>query len=199
MLHLCASFSINNQTKLFMKKMFIGCALLAAALSSSAQEKQNVIKVNLFSPIVKTGSFFFERAISEKSSAQIGIGFTAFNRDEIKLNGIFITPEYRFYLSESEAAPVGFYVGPYLRYQNLKIETTDSEPADKATLSTFGGGVVVGRQWIFSDIVALDIFLGPNYNSGKVKVTSGSNVEDEIPGAINGFGVRAGVTLGIAF
>ncbi len=181
-----------------MKKIVIGFAFLAAAVSGNAQGKQNVIKVNLISPIVKSGSFFYERALSEKSSAQIGVGFTAYNRDAVKINGVFFTPEYRFYLSESEAAPVGFYVGPYLRYQNLKIESTESEPVDKATLSTIGGGVVVGRQWIFSDVVSLDIFLGPNYNSGKVKVTSGSEVED-IPGSINGFGVRTGITLGLAF
>jgi hypothetical protein len=49
-----------------------------------------------------------------------------------------------------------------------------------------------------SDIVTLDIFLGPNYNSGKVKVTDGSGDVD-VPGNFEGFGLRFGVTLGIAF
>jgi hypothetical protein len=184
-----------------MKKLFAVMVMFAAAVSANAQDgKQNAFKANLFSPIVKTGSFFYERALNEKSSAQLGFGFTAYNRDNVKVSGIFITPEYRFYLSNE--ALNGFYVGPYVRYQNLKVEdkTDDgsgSTETSKATLSTFGGGVVVGRQWMFGDIVTLDIFAGPNYNSGKVKVTSGDDVD--VPGTFEGFGVRFGVTLGIAF
>jgi len=180
-----------------MKKVLFACAMLAVAFSSQAQEKQNVIKVNLFSPIVKSGSFFFERVVSPKSSAQLGVGFTAYNQDDVKIKGIFLTPEYRFYLTETMSAPTGFYVGPFLRYQNLKIEDVSSGSTDKATLSTFGGGLVVGRQWIFSNVIALDVFAGPSYNSGNVKITSGSDVD--VPGAFNGFGARVGVTLGVAF
>lgn len=180
-----------------MKKALLACALFAGVISANAQ-KQNVFKVNIFSPIAKSGSFFYERALTAKSSAQIGVGFTAYSKDNVKLTGLFITPEYRFYLSESHEAPAGFYVGPFLRYQNLKIEDKAAGSTEEATLSTFGGGVVVGRQWIFSDIVSLDIFAGPSYNTGKVKYKDGSG-STEIPGPIEGFGARVGVTLGIAF
>jgi len=179
-----------------MKKALLACAMFVGALSANAQ-KQNVFKVNLFSPIVKSGSFFYERAINAKSSVQMGVGFTSYKKDDIKLSGIFLTPEYRFYLSSTNEAPSGFYVGPYLRYQNLKIEDKEAG-GGKATLTTFGGGLSVGRQWIFSDVISLDIFAGPNYNSGKVKVTSGNVDEDELP-LIKGFGARVGVTLGVAF
>lgn len=183
-----------------MRKISLLLALFAVGFAANAQEgssKSNAFKVNLFSPIVKTGSFFYERKLNEKSSAQLGFGFTAYNRDNVKVSGIFLTPEYRFYLSNE--ALNGFYVGPYVRYQNLKVEDKTSDPAnpDKATLSTFGGGIVVGREWLFSDIITLDIFAGPNYNSGKVKVTSGSDVD--VPGTFEGFGARFGVTLGVAF
>jgi hypothetical protein len=179
-----------------MKKFLFSVAFLALASVAFAQDgPQNIIKVNIISPILKTGSFFFEHALNEKSSFQLGVGFTAFKQEEedVKISGIFITPEYRMYLSASKTAPAGFYVGPYLRYQNLKIE----DEFDKATLSTFGGGVVAGHQWIFRDRFSLDLFLGPNYNSGNVKVTSGS--EPDVPTTFKGFGIRTGVTFGIAF
>jgi hypothetical protein len=184
-----------------MKKILAIVILLAGAFTVNAQSgssKMNNFKINLFSPIVKTGSFFYERKLNEKSSAQLGFGFTAYNRNDVKINGIFITPEYRFYLSNEKEAMEGFYVGPYLRYQNLKIEDiTDPNYPDKATLSTFGGGVVIGHQWIFSNVISLDIFGGPNYNSGTVKVTSGN--DPNVPGTFKGFGARFGITLGIVF
>jgi hypothetical protein len=183
-------------------KKFLFALSLFSVLSAFAQDgstKSNVFKVNIFSPIVKTGSFFYERKLNEKSTAQLGVGFTAYNRSGIKITGIFFTPEYRFYLSNDKEAPQGFYIGPYIRYQNLKIEDTSVDPStpDKATLSTFGGGISIGHQWIFSDIISLDIFIGPNYNTGTVKVTSGG--DPDVPANFKGFGVRFGTTLGIAF
>ena len=177
-----------------MKKILLVCAIVAGAFAANAQEKSNAFKANIFSPIAKTGSFFYERKLNEKSSAQLGVGFTAYNKNDVKISGLFFTPEYRFYLSGE--AMNGFYAGPFVRYQSLKIE--DKVAADKATLTTFGGGVVVGRQWLFGNIVTLDIFAGPSYNTGEVKYDDGSG-NTEIPGGFNGFGVRAGLTLGIAF
>jgi hypothetical protein len=177
-----------------MKKILCACALVAVTFAANAQEKSNAIKANIFSPIAKTGSFFYERKLNEKSSAQLGVGFTAYNKNDVGINGMFFTPEYRFYLSGESMN--GFYAGPFVRYQNLKI--TDKTQNDKATLTTFGGGVVVGRQWLFGNIVTLDIFVGPSYNSGSVKYDDGSG-NTTIPGGFNGFGVRFGTTLGIAF
>lgn len=183
-----------------MKKVLLSLALCVSSLTFiHAQEgKSNAFKVNILSPIVKSGSFFYERAVNETSSLQLGVGFTAYKADMVKISGLFFTPEYRFYMSGEVMN--GFYVSPFLRYQNLKIEDTESDPAnpDKATLTTIGGGLTAGRQWMFKDIVTLDVFLGPSYNNGKMKVTSGSDVE-EVPGALNGFGLRTGITLGIAF
>jgi hypothetical protein len=179
-----------------MKKILLSCALIAGTFVANAQEKANAFKANIFSPIVKTGSFFYERKLNDKSSAQLGVGFTSYNKDNTKISGLFFTPEYRFYLSGESMN--GFYVGPFLRYQNLKIEDKSYTPSDKATLSTVGGGVVVGRQWLFGNIVTLDIFAGPSYNSGSVKYDDGSGTAT-VPGSFNGFGARVGVTLGIAF
>jgi hypothetical protein len=179
-----------------MKKIIFSVAFLIIGSIAFAQDgPQNVIKANILSPILKSGSFFYERALNEKSSFQLGVGFTAYKEDEsgVKISGFFITPEYRMYLSANKTAPAGFYAAPFLRYQNLKIE----DEFDKATLTTFGGGVVAGHQWIFRERFSLDMFLGPNYNSGNVKITSGS--QPDIPTSFKGFGIRTGVTFGLAF
>ncbi|GAB4091537.1 DUF3575 domain-containing protein [Flaviaesturariibacter terrae] len=178
-----------------MKKAILALGFAAVAFGAQAQ-KSNAIKVNILSPIVKSGSFFYERAIGENKTVQLGVGFTAYNKSDVKFNGIFLTPEFRFYLNGE--AMNGVYVGPFLRYQNLKIEDKSGGTSDKATLSTFGGGAVVGRQWIFGNVVTLDLFIGPSYSTGTVKYDDGAG-NTSIPGSLNGFGVRTGVTLGVAF
>jgi hypothetical protein len=180
--------------------------LLLAAGSASAQD--NVIKVNILSPIVKTGSFFFEHKLSSSSSLELGGLFTSWNIGDTDITGFAITPEYRFYLSSSKEAMEGFYVGPFVRYQNLTLKTTyDSfnnngnpvSQTDEASLNTFGGGVVVGHQWIFKQRFSLDTFLGPSYNGGSITAKSGNDTDTFDAGAFQGFGIRTGITFGIAF
>jgi hypothetical protein len=186
-----------------MKKVKILFALLIAifSLSSSsfAQDgKKNIFKVNMISPIVRTGSFFYERAITQKSSLQLGVFYTGYSIDDTKLRGFGITPEYRFYLSQSKEAPQGFFVAPFVRYESLNLSTNSAR--DEATLSTFGGGVLIGGQWIFSNIISLDIFGGPRVNSRSFKAsTSGTTEDDFTLTGFGSFGFRFGVTLGIAF
>jgi hypothetical protein len=86
----------------------------------------------------------------------------------------------------------------------LKLEYEDDTfgtgTNEKATLSTFGGGLVIGKQWVMGDVVTLDIFLGPSYSTGKVKAEAGSDSDSfDVAGSFNGFGIRSGITLGIAF
>ena len=181
-----------------MKKLTFGIVVLAAGLimsSSVFAQKKNAIKVNIFSPIVRTGSFFYERALSDGASAQLGFFYTGYKVTDTKFTGFGITPEVRIYPSKNEDIK-GFYVAPFLRYQNFTLK--DEVTASKGTLSTFGGGVLIGGQFLFGNIVTLDIFIGPAYNTGSIKVDSGSE-SDFSTGAFDGFGVRTGVTLGLAF
>lgn len=192
-----------------MKKLLFASGLLLAAGSASAQD--NVIKVNILSPIVKTGSFFFEHKINASSSVQLGALFTNWSVDNTKITGFAITPEYRFYLSDSKEALRGFYVAPYLRYQNLTLSNTYQNyngssggyttSPDEASLNTFGGGILIGHQWIFKQRFSLDTFLGPSYNGGTLsyKNSSGSSSGNIDAGLFKGYGIRAGVTFGIAF
>ncbi len=179
-----------------MKKFLLISAFCLALITVKAQvgDRQNNIKVNLFSPLVRTGSFFYERKLSKNTSGQLGFFYTGFSSDGTKLRGFGITPEFRYYASENKGAMSGFYVGPFLRYQDFTI----SEGANKGTLSAIGGGLLIGNQWMFKGGINLDLFIGPSYTSGKIKVTDGVDNFD-VPFGVDGFGVRAGLTLGIAF
>ena len=178
-----------------MKKplLFLATALVVV-FSARAQSKSSVIKINILSPVVRTLSAFYEKPLSATGSFQLGLQYTGARIADIGYTGFAITPEYRAYLSKNSDAPDGFYVAPFLRYQNFTVKDRTISNSS-ATLSTFGGGVLIGRQWLFgrSENVALDLFLGPSYNAGSVK---GDNID--VASAFNGFGLRFGLALGLA-
>lgn len=184
-----------------MKRLLFVFAMIFA-MGTSTYAQQNVIKANLFSVIIKTGSFFYERALDDTKSLQLGFYYTGFSVGDTKFRGFGITPEFRFY--PGEEAPSGFYLAPFLRYQSLSLsadyydDVTGQLEEGSATLSTFGGGLLIGNQWLFGDVVALDMFIGPAYNTGSLKVKDGNESNFEI-GGFSGFGVRFGLTIGVAF
>jgi len=153
---------------------------------------QGVLKINILSPIVKTINVQYEQAASATSSFQLGFFYTGVSNSGTTFKGFGVTPEYRFYLSDTEA-PQGVYVAPFVRYMSFKLEDEDS--SSKAHFNAFGGGLILGKQWIFKEKVALDLFIGPSYSSGNVKVTSGT--DDFDTGAFDGFGLRTGICFGV--
>jgi hypothetical protein len=167
--------------------------------TGSLKAQENVVAINILSPIVSTINVKYERKLNAESSMQLGFYYTGASWSDTKFRGFGITPEYRFYLSATEA-PNGVYVAPFLRYQNLTVESDESDDFDtsKGTLNNFGGGVVMGRQWVWKERITLDIFIGPSYVAGSVDVEEGDE-DDLATGAFNGFGIRTGITFGIAF
>lgn len=184
-----------------MKTLLFSLAVLAGTATTASAQSSNAVKVNIFSPIVRTGSFFFEHKMSESKSAQLGFFFTGAKLEDTKLSGFGVTPEFRFYLSGE--AMNGFYVGPYLRFQNFKLSTEATDvPGSKAeaSLTTFGGGVSIGRQWMFKNRFTLDPFLGLGYSGGSIDLKGSAAEEDfDVNQGLKGFGLRTGLTLGIAF
>ncbi|WP_299459188.1 DUF3575 domain-containing protein [uncultured Microscilla sp.] len=174
----------------------------AAPSKSFAQDgKKNVFKVNLLSPIVGSYNFFYERALGSKTSLQLGGGFVSLTASGTGITGFSVTPEFRFYPSGN--SPKGFYLAPFGRYNSLSLTVTDNGGNEgKATLTSIGAGLSIGRQWIFGDIVALDIFAGPVFNaSSNVTVETSGFAEDNFSTGnfSGGVGVRFGLTLGVAF
>lgn len=181
-----------------MKKVFLAAALLVVASALKAQDAgaQNAIKINPLSLIFATGNVAYERAVSENTSVQLGAFYSGVSISGLKYTGVGITPEFRIYFAGNKQALNGIYVGPFVRYQSftLKDKNTDAE----AKYTSFGGGAVIGWEKTWSSNFVLDLFVGPQYNSGKVKEKSGTESFD-VAGSIDGFGLRTGITLGFAF
>lgn len=181
-----------------MKKMrvtFLTFLLAIMTLSLSAQTKSNVVKTNLFSPILKTYWLSYEHLFNDNLGAQLGFFYTGVSVGSTNFKGYSFTPEARFYLSESPA-PKGIYVAPGLRYSSFSL--TDDIAAGKATYSTFGGALVVGAQTLLKEIITIEAYLGPAYSVGTLKVDSGTASDFDL-GSFDGFGFRFGITIGVAF
>lgn len=201
-----------------MKQLLLSLALLAGAPAALAQQA-HAIKLNVLSSAIRTGSFFYEHKLSERSSAQLGLAYTALKSGDSRLQGVTVTPEYRYYFS-GEALD-GFYVGPFARLRSFRMTVPDQRfdnngmvyRVDRTASSlTFGGGAVIGRQWLVGNHITLDLFTGLSYNastfSGKDGVTK--DEFDDISGSLDNFGVRfsgmfsgtglrSGFTVGFAF
>ena len=193
------------------KILIVTITILIINAFSSVKAQKNVIKANIFSPLVRTGSFFYERGLNENSSLQLGVYFTSWKQDGTGWSGVGITPEYRYYPSKNVLNR--FYIAPFLRYQSITISdeyedynfdsngnfTTTIEKSS-ATLTTFGGGFLVGHQWILGEYISIDSFVGPCYNYGELSTKSSDDIiRTYDPRPFAGFGLRFGLTVGIAF
>ncbi len=174
------------------KFLLMACVLTAFAFSANAQS--SVIKLNIFSPIVSTFNVQYEKTTKADQSFQLGFFYTGYSSSDTKFNGFGLTPEYRFYLSDTDA-PKGVFIAPFVRYQSFSASNASTNT--KGSVTSFGGGVVLGKQWIFKEHISLDIFLGPGYYSSNIKIDSGTPSIDATP--FDGFTVRAGLCFGYAF
>jgi hypothetical protein len=180
-----------------MKKTLILFFVVVLTLPVFSQEKsdvaaeKNVLKVNTLSLFLATGSVFYEHKLSDMTSGQLGFAYMGVKISDTKFTGIIITPEVRIYPKKN--AIDGFYIAPYLRYQNYSLQNG----ADKGTLSSMGGGLLFGRQWITKSGFTMDLFFGGHYGSSNLKVNSGS--DNFNTNLITGFGMRVGFALGFAF
>ncbi|WP_017730666.1 DUF3575 domain-containing protein [Nafulsella turpanensis] len=179
----------------------LGCGIFMSG-ELQAQVRSNVVKFNPLSLAVGTFNFSYERVLNDSKAVQLGVYFTSIGTDALKYSGYGITPEYRLYLSESKGAPEGWHVTPFLRYSSFNLSTSAEGMEESATMTTFGGGVVAGHQWLFgqSDRVTLDMYIGPKYDKASFKYEGSAGEEDfDLNGGLSGFWIRGGLTLGVAF
>lgn len=174
-----------------MKKILLIAFSLLTLIDAKAQDAQNTVKINPLSALFRTGSLFYERKVSESSSIQLGVAYTGLKLDDVKFSGLALTPEYRYYFKNKAIS--GVYTAPFLRYQNYSVESG----SDKGTYTSIGGGLLIGRQWVYGSGFVLDLFFGPSYNNGDYKVKSGG--EPDIKGGLEGMGIRTGIALGFGF
>ena len=177
------------------KITLLSVILILFSLSVHAQ-KMNAIKTNLFSPILRTGHILYERVINEDMSIQLGFFYTGYtDKDtDVSLKGWGITPEFRYYLSEGTSAPDGWYLAPSFRYQTFTVEDNDLD--ESGTLTSYGFAMNFGKQMLLKDIIIVDVFIGPSYNFRNLDAEG--DIDTPVSEA-NGFGIRIGLVIGIAF
>lgn len=182
-----------------MKKTVVLFMLSLIAFTSFAQNEivvateKNVLKVNTLALIIGTGTIFYERKVTDLVSAQLGVGYLNYSIDESKFTGLILTPECKFYIRKD--AIDGFYISPYLRYNQYKYSQKDE--TGEGSFTSMGGGVAFGRQWIFKRGFIMDLFFGGHYTDGNVDITSGDEPADVTK--FEGFKTRVGFAIGFAF
>jgi hypothetical protein len=158
---------------------------------------KNIAKINVLSPFALTGSFFYERVLQERMSAQLGLFFTGVSFFGTRFGGFGLTPEVRYYVAGD--APRGLYIAPFYRFQRFNARIRNI--ADLARYSQNGGGVVIGRQWIIAELISLEGFIGGGYMSGKPTVIGQDGQQRDVNLGFFGEGprLRAGLTAGFRF
>ncbi|NQX97561.1 MAG: DUF3575 domain-containing protein [Flavobacteriales bacterium] len=190
--------------------------LFVSTFGITTKAQKNVIKANIFSPIVNTSSFFYERSISEKTSVQLGFyytwsrpNFNVWGGTDTKWSGYGITPEFRYYPSGNGLD--GFYLAPFFRYEQFKTNVTSqygtydsngnyTSNYDQYLLieSAFGGGFLLGRQWIIAEFISVDSFIGPCLIN-RSTTTTNNNTSPYSQDQTTNIGLRFGLTIGVAF
>lgn len=192
-----------------MKKVITSFAIVAMLVTNTFADNNlskdsdvpvsNIIKWNWLSAILKTANFAYERSINEKQSVQLRAYYCAYSFDkELNYTRYSFMPEFRQYLSKDEAELNGFFIAPLFQYVYNELSNSTG---DKATLTTYGGGLCFGYQKVFSNIFSVDVFTGPTYDFGgeiNVKSNAGGTVFKS-DGIGAGFGFKFGTTFGIAF
>ncbi|MEI6595017.1 MAG: DUF3575 domain-containing protein [Bacteroidota bacterium] len=150
--------------------------------------KDNIIKINLLSPIYSTLMLFYQRNMSEENSFQVGVGYMSFDgfgtsssnyynsnyTSNPHTESFYFTPEYRYTFSGSFMD--GSFIAPFLKYSNMTysadytINNSNTYPytsfTDRYTFNyqTLGIGICLGQQYIYKNKVSLEIYAGPVYN-----------------------------------
>lgn len=188
------------------RQLLISVILFGSA--AAAQAQSNVVKLNTVSLALKTGSFFFEHQVNSDHSLNLGLFVTNYSSSSSVFNhktqwtGFGLTGEYRTYTGGE--ALHGFFIGPYLRFQNYNYTETFSFSGgtpveDKATLTTFGGGGVLGWQGLIKNRFSIEPFLGLGYAAGDVDNLDDNHGTLTVQNGIRGVEVRVGLNVGIAF
>lgn len=207
-----------------MKKHTIVIIILLTALGVDAKPKyppikENGLKLNILSPIYSNFSLSYQHLITPFKSFQISASYMDFNDyvnrvgDDLRVQGFSITPEYR--INFNGYGLNGFYAGPFLRYMDYQKTYEDNyigqNSKENSKFKSVGLGFNIGQQFIIKNTVLIDLFAGPVYqvlvqedinktNSNIYYNNSNQYLAESIPNRyLRGYGIRAGVTIGVAF
>lgn len=189
------------------KYFFLGITSLMLLYNTKAQEKteiirNNNIKFNPLSALIKVANLSFEHKTKTQQSFQLNamflIDFDMSNlagvdntntSESDNHSGIVITPEYRFYMQNSDELK-GAYLSPYYRLLTYKISRNNT--SNDISVIGHGLGVLAGYQILFGNRAVFD------FNLGIGKSTNFIDYEIKSEHVIK-TNFRLGLNLGITF
>lgn len=150
-------------------------------------QRKHLLKLDIVSPTLGVTSIAYEKSIKPGRSYEIGVGAVGlgFNTSELDLAGAFIRAGYKFINTPDVTTRSmrfshllkGGYIRPELVFINYIYRTINYLPSSSnATFRNTGGAFVVnfGKQYVFSNIFAIDVFAGLGVGSQNTILTSGS-------------------------
>jgi hypothetical protein len=187
-----------------MKNLFLFLFFVAYASFAIAQEndstsvkRKNVFKFLPVNIPFQSNSFEYERMINAKNSFTLGIGLANqqsllgkygidSNSDiqKAELGTSHIRVAFRHYGGGKRNLPRGFYIEPYVKYQNITGKASISGTVDQnqpyqgnldINLTTMNFGFQLGAQFLIAKRVTLDFYffgLEAGVMSGNVTATS---------------------------
>lgn len=175
-----------------------------------------LFKFNPLSAMVLTGNFSTEYALNDYLSAEAGFLIGGLPQtvapEDNPLRWRGYTLGIRLYPRREGLN--GYFFAPYLRLRTLTVVYTGAayDPDVQANRTSeirervvdFGGGAVLGRQWVFNESWSLELFIGPQFSRSNNRPRISCEecdgdeqvAENNLPREIGGLGVRAGLTLG---
>lgn len=127
------------------------------------------VKVNPASIIFSTINMQAEVGTFKKQSVQLGVMYFNLTLWKNNIQGIGITPEYRFY---KDSTKTRLFFGPFLRYMNYK-ETINKKGEGifgSSNIEKFGGGVMVGKVYALRKNLLFEISGGPEIHFVKYDI-----------------------------
>jgi len=174
----------------------------------------NIIRLSPFHFIEGTFHLTYETFLSEKASLSLSAGITSRQRwnQTIPDFGFQEELQYRFYVLPPKNTGAngknffyfkGIYAGPFLahRFRQQSVREWDWVAQEQVesfqNVNEFSGGVMLGVQMAFGNVLYLDVFTG----GGMKKSIGGSSNQFLGPfqPGYNGVIPRGGIQLGIGF
>jgi hypothetical protein len=141
-----------------------------------AMQKKNALKIGLFNFLLDNTQISYERSLKPGRSLEATLGIIGLGADASDQNarGVYTKLGYKFmgtpnyYLKGMRYGHIlnGWYAKPELvfsYYSKNQFDFTDLVEDSRNTVFAFAFLINVGKQWVFSDNVVLDLFLGAGY------------------------------------
>ena len=157
------------------------------------RQHKNALKISFFSPLSGNTNFTYERSLAPGKSMEFTLGIIGLGMDNYDINGqgAFLKAGYKlikspdFYLKGMRYAHLlkGIYFRPEIAISAYSYEdyyynnyyyggygysgsnNYDVKKEDTNIMLSFL--LNVGKQWVFNDLLVLDLFVGAGYGFGK--------------------------------